>query len=153
MERQEFTSGLEQSHKSASTVADRSQLNSLTPVYQPTWNAMADSGVLLNTFAHYITNNVEFIGSPKGGQFIVEAEITAIFNRAFGIVPTDTVCEVNAFSPHPCVNTKDGNPPLVDDDGFLWYDELNQKLFVSDWDDEQEFQRQRHLDRGRCWQR
>ena len=94
--------------------------------------------VALNTFGHYITNNVEFTGSIEGGQYVVEAEITAIFNRAFGVVPEDTVCEVKAFSPHPCINTKDGNPPIVDDDGYLWYDEKNQKLFVSDWDDDQE---------------
>ena len=94
--------------------------------------------VALNTFAHYITNNVEFTGNVEGGQFIVEAEIAAIFGRAFGAVPAaGTVCEVKAFSPHPCISTDDGNAPIVDDDGYLWYDEKNQKLFVSDWDDDQ----------------
>ena len=94
--------------------------------------------VALNTFGHYITNNVEFTGSVEGGQYIVDAEITAIYNRAFGAVPEGTVCEVKAFSPHPCINTKDGSKPVVDDDGYLWYDEQTKKLYVSDWDDDQD---------------
>ena len=93
--------------------------------------------VALNTFAHYITDDIQFIGQPQGGQFFVELLVSAIFDRAAGSVPLDTVCEINAFSPHSCINTKDGKPPLVDDDGYLWYDELNKKLYVSDWDDEQ----------------
>ena len=93
--------------------------------------------VALNTFAHYITNSVEFTGSVEGGQFVVEAEISAIYGRAFGGPVVDTVCEVKAFSPHPCISTNDGSKPVVDDDGYLWYDEQTKKLYVSDWDDDQ----------------
>ena len=68
---------------------------------------------------------------------MVEAEITAIFNRAFGVVPEDTVCEVKAFSPHPCINTKDGSKPLsmtTVSSGTT----SRPKAVVSDWDDDQE---------------
>ena len=55
--------------------------------------------VALNTFAHYITKSVEFTGSVEGGQFIVEAEIEAIFGTAIGAVPEGAVCEVKTILP------------------------------------------------------
>ena len=95
------------------------------------------SGRALNTFAHYITKSVEFTGSVEGGQYVVEAEIEPISNQAVGVVPEDSVCEVKTILPRPCIPTNDGSKPVVDDDGYLWYDEQTKKLYVSDWDDEQ----------------
>ena len=97
--------------------------------------------VALNTFAHYITKSVEFTGSVEGGQFVVEAEIQPIYDTAIGVVPENSVCEVKTILPRPCISTNDGSKPVVDDDGYLWYDEQTKKLYVSDWDDDQDQQR------------
>ena len=93
--------------------------------------------VVLNTFVQYVVLDVSFIGKPEGGQFWVEAGLLVAYNRAVGIVPDDTVCEIKFTKPRPCICTKRGGEPIVDDDGYLWYNEINQTLYVSDWNDEQ----------------
>ena len=51
-----------------------------------------------------------------------------------GIVPDDTICEIKFTKPRPCICTQNSEP-IVDDDGYLWYNEINKTLYVSDWDD------------------
>ena len=95
--------------------------------------------VLINTYVQYIVTNVETIGSIEGGQFFLNLTVKPAYDQALGIVPDGAVCEIQLSSPHPCITTQgfDG-PPVVDEDGYLWYDEVSQKLYVSDWDDQQD---------------
>ena len=84
--------------------------------------------VLINTYVQYIVTNVETIGSIEGGQFWLNLSVKAAYQQALGIVPDGAVCEIQVSSPHPCITTQgfDG-PPVVDDDGYLWYDEVSQE--------------------------
>ena len=93
--------------------------------------------VLLNSFSQFVIDDVEFTGSVEGGQFWANFHVRVAFGRNVGIVPDDAPCEIQIISPYPSIST-DGTPPVVDNDGYLWYNEANKTLYVSDWDDDQD---------------
>ena len=95
--------------------------------------------VLINSSAQYVVADVVTIGDPQGGQFWLQLGVIPAYERALGVVPDGAVCEIQLSSPHPCLTSKGfQSAPIVDDDGYLWYDEVSKTLFVSDWDDAQD---------------
>ena len=78
--------------------------------------------VVLNSFAQYVVQNVEFIGSPQGGQFWINLDVNVITGRAAGSIPPGTVSEIQVIQQRPCIVNYSTTPPLVNNDGFLWYD-------------------------------
>ena len=67
----------------------------------------------------------------------VNLHVRVVLVATVGIVPDDAPCEIQIIWVYPCYPT-DGTPPVVDNDGYLWYDEANKTLYVSDWDDDQD---------------
>ena len=114
---------------------DRNEKNSLAEVRKGATLIIFD--VILNSFAQFVIDEVEIIGNPEGGQFFVTFHVRVAFGRNVGQIPDGAVCEIKVVSPYPCITTRDGEPPLVDNDGYLWYNEVNKTLYVSDWDDDQ----------------
>ena len=95
--------------------------------------------VLLNSFSQFVIDDVEFTGSVEGGQFWANFHVRVAFGRNVGIVPDNAPCEIQIISPYPSISEQtDGTPPVVDNDGYLWYNEVNKTLYVSDWDDDQD---------------
>ena len=65
-------------------------------------------------------------------------EVKPRYNRAVGIVPDGAVVELQVVSQYPCITTSNRvSPPKVNNDGYLWYNEDNMTLYVSNWDDTQ----------------
>ena len=115
---------------------DRDNKNNLAEVRRGATLIIFD--VLLNSFAQFVIDDVSTIGSIEGGQFWATYHVRVAFGRNVGLVPDNAPCEIKIVSPYPTITTRDGTAPIVDNDGYLWYNEVNKTLYVSDWDDDQD---------------
>ena len=79
----------------------------------------------------YVITGVEQIGSPEGGQYICTFDVVVQRGKAGGPIPFNAHCEMKVMSPSPCL--VQGEEPIVDDWGYLWYNPATKELSVSEW--------------------
>ena len=90
--------------------------------------------VVLNSFAQYVVQNVEFIGSPQGGQFWINLDVRVITGRAAGSIPPGTVSEIQVIQQRPCIVNNSMvlllSSIMTDSFGTI---KDERKMYVSNW--------------------
>jgi hypothetical protein len=87
-----------------------------------------------NHFGYYVVDEIEVVGQPDlGGLWFIQMIVRVAFDRALGDSQEFSHCTVKVFRPLFVQNNS--NPPILSENGQLWYNPTTNTLSV--WDNDQ----------------